>query len=230
MADADFGALIVTESGNALVTPQYYPLTLYQKVSVTSTSGGGAQTATVTITLPNSWGMVLPFAGSSKPAQGFVALAVTRRGNAITFTGYNMFDSVYTMHCFVFTQFEQSIPASGYGLAIWDAAGRLILTNESRVLTDMTTIGTQGSAGAGINIDTSIVGRYAVSPELSGVVYYRVDAGGHIVPIPAAFEASFDGINTHLRSAPTVNTGGAQQVGGESFGNTMKIINMDNYL
>lgn len=227
---AEWGAMIVNDQGNVMVTPQYSPMALYRKVSVSSSGGSSGQTATASITLPNSWAPVLPFVGTSKPGQGGVAISVSRSGNVVNFTGFNMYNSSFTMNCFLFTQFDQPMPASRYGMAIWDASGRLILTHETRVLTDINNVGVQGSGSAGLNINTTRAGRYAVSPELSGVVYYRDLTGGLIIPMPTAFEASFDGTNTFLRSAPMRPVSGLQQVGGTSFDNSMKVINIDNYL
>ncbi len=44
------------------------------------------------------------------------------------------------------------------GIAIWDEQGVCILTNESKVLTDVQAIGTNGSDSTGFSINTTLAG------------------------------------------------------------------------
>jgi hypothetical protein len=59
---------------------------------------------------------------------------------------------------FIFSLFSHR-QKPDYGLAVWDASGTLILTNETRTLSDVVTLGTAGvDASSGYNINTTLAG------------------------------------------------------------------------
>lgn len=87
------------------------------------------------------------------------------------------------------------------GMAIWDAAGKLVLTNESRVLSDLQTIGTPGANG-GINIDQTLSGPWAVAPAQLGqsIVVNNSTRPPTIYTINAYSACRFDGANTRINA------------------------------
>lgn len=95
-------------------------------------------------------------------------------------------------------------PNPGYGLAIWDENGTLILTNETRTLSDVQTYGT------GFNLNVTNGGKWAVSPvQLGAIVGVIRD------PYPRPFQgdygaaAFFNGSSTQLTAYLTQAPGGA---------------------
>ncbi|MEP8378900.1 hypothetical protein ABKS39_10655 [Enterobacter cloacae] len=85
---------------------------------------------------------------------------------------------------FIFFIFPQTKP--DYGLAVWDASGTLILTNETRTLSDVNVLGT--AADASLQDTTSIqllAGKWACMPAMLGLItgLYRLAVSrshGHI--------------------------------------------------
>ncbi|ATM51316.1 hypothetical protein CRN65_27285 (plasmid) [Klebsiella pneumoniae] len=78
---------------------------------------------------------------------------------------------------YFFTIFPQ--PKPDYGLAIWDASGTLVLTDKTRILTDVQ------SYGEGYNINITNEGKWAVSPLALGLVVGVVND-----PLPRPFQGS----------------------------------------
>ncbi len=104
-----------------------------------------------------------------------------------------------TAYVYFFSIFPQTKP--DYGLAVWDASGTLILTNETRTLSDVVTLGTAGvDASSGYNINTTLAGKWACMPAMLGLITGVVSAGGQPQPYSAIYKsmAKLEGSNTRI--------------------------------
>ncbi|EOC5256083.1 DUF1441 family protein [Enterobacter asburiae] len=109
---------------------------------------------------------------------------------------------------------------------IWDATGKLVLTNESRILSDLVTVGTPGATTGGINIDVTLPGSYAVAPAILGsqIIQNNNTKPPTIVNITAYSGCRFNGSSTRINAAPsTTSTGSA--AGGTTTGIALTAIN-----
>lgn len=232
---SDFGVLLTTSGGAAFVTPQSTPLCLYTVRSFTSSKVSDVLNQAVgNIVMPDMTQPVIPFCCASKPSSGSVAFIAERTSTGIKITGNNVIgNSSFTMTVLVFTFFEQTMPDPPWGLAIWDENGKLILTHESKVLTDIVTVGTWGSAG-GTAIDTTLAGRWAIVPDCSGQQQWQFSTGGPggaVISLDTGFSADYDGTNTRIRASLFSYPGGsAQMVGAINAGNVVTAINVSGYM
>lgn len=150
-----------------------------------------------------------------------------RNGGNIYVSGVNPYNQSFTLTAYVFAIFPQTLP--NWGLAIWDAAGKLVLTNESRVLSDLQTIGTPG-AGGGINIDQTLGGSWAVAPAQLGqtIIINNATQPPTIYTINAYSACRFDGANTRINAGGT-STGTGSSAGGTNTGISLTAINTSAY-
>ncbi|TWX76207.1 hypothetical protein FR731_20245, partial [Enterobacter hormaechei] len=160
---SDFGAMILMENGNPFVTPQSTPFCLYGKYSFNSSANGSSQQVAQYLSVPDDY-PVMVFIKTTNTAQPTPAMSYRIGGN-VYISGVNPYNQGFTLTAYVFAIFPQTLPA--WGFAIWDASGKLVLTNESRVLSDLQTVGTPGASG-GINIDQTLSGSWAVAPAQLG--------------------------------------------------------------
>lgn len=231
---ADYGALLALPNGAAFITPQSTPLALYTALSVSSQKiNDGLAQANVVIPVPDTSQPVIPFVITSKPSQGGVALSSVLSTDGLAVSGNNIFgNSQFTMTVYVFTFFQQPMPNPPYGMAVWDENRRLILTHETKVLTDMQTIGSWGNAG-GTSIDVTLPGRWAIVPACCGQTLWQFNnggPGGAIIPVPGSFGAMFDGANTRIAGQPSSYPGGqAQTVGTINAGNPVIALEVSKY-
>lgn len=222
---ADYGAMILLDNGNPFVTPQSTPFCLYRKVVVNS-DGNGVAYAEIPI-------------DPGYPAMAFCRISNT---NAPTFTSVGRAGGVirvssgtpagapktpHTLTAYIFAIFPQTLPA--WGFAIWDAAGKLVLTNESRVLSDLVTVGTPGTGG-GINIDQTLAGSWAVAPATLGMSLWQVMVQGQpvIISMMAYTGCRFDGVNTRINAVGN-QIGQGSPSGGSNTGITLTAINTAAY-
>ncbi|EKK4082365.1 hypothetical protein PNF79_003029 [Cronobacter dublinensis] len=232
---AEFGALLTTPSGEAFVTPQSTPLCLYAVRTFNSSKVNDTlQQAVGTIAMPDMSQPIVPFVYSSKPSTGSVALVAERTSSGMKFTGNNVNgNGSFSMTALVFTFFEQPMPNPPWGMAIWDESGKLILTHESRVLTDLVTIGTKGSGG-GTSIDITRQGQWAIVPDCSGQQQWQFATGGPggaVISLNTAFGAEYNGSSTRMHAALLSYPGGqAQMVGATNAGNTITAIDVSKYI
>ncbi|HFI6269047.1 TPA: hypothetical protein ACGRWC_000544 [Escherichia coli] len=179
---ATFGAYLRLSNGNIFVTPEATPMCLYtrQDISCPPTQNTSRYIA-VPINKP-----VMVFV---KTSIGGVTASVSRANSGQILCAFGRdTNNTYTATVYVFSIFSPSLPE--WGMAIWNASGELVLTNESRILTDIVTVGSPGNSG-GINIDQTLSGSYAICPQLLGAVVGQGSAS-----IYAA--AYYNGINTRI--------------------------------
>lgn len=118
-------------------------------------------------------------------------------------------------------------------MAVWDATGTLILTHETRTLSDVVTIGTAGvDASSGYNINTTRAGKWACMPVMLGLITGVVSAGGQPQPYVAIYKsmAKLEGSNTRIYARPqTTPSGSLQNVAYSNMRNVIMAINCANY-
>lgn len=166
---ATFGAYLRLSNGNIFVTPEATPLCLYRRVTLTSSYQ--------TVAVP-----------SNKPVMVFVKSHTASPVLAYRDTLSTVMIGAGNGYAYIFTIFSPSLPK--WGMAIWNASGELVITNESRILTDLVTVGVAGSRG-GIYIDQTLSGSYAICPQLLGA-----QVGQGAASIYAA--AYYNGVNTRI--------------------------------
>lgn len=129
----------------------------------------------------------------------------------------------FTLTAYVFAIFPQTLPA--WGFAIWDATGKLVLTNESRVLSDLQTVGSPGASG-GINIDQTLSGSWAVAPAQLGqtIIVNNSTQPPTIYTINAYSSCRFNGGSTRINAGGT-STGTGSPGGGTNTGISLTAIN-----
>lgn len=232
-----YGALITAPNGQAFVTPESTPLALHSVASFTSSEVSGYQRVTGYMPVPDINKPILPFLISNQPARGAPALSAgVIADGRLEINGINIFNDQFTITAFLFTHFAQPVPNPPWGMAIWDANRQLILTHETRVLTDLTTVGQRGvNSNSGFFINTTMPGRWAIVPQCSGQQVWRVSSGGPggvLMATPVMFSAVFNGNETRFLSAPTtyIGTGSAQQESGVNNGNVITAIEVSKYL
>lgn len=190
---SEFGAMILMENGNPFVTPQSTPFCLYGKYTFNSSSNGSYQRVEKYVSISSNY-PVMVFIKTTNTAQPTPVIAYRIGGN-IYISGVNPYNQGFNLTAYVFAIFEQSLPS--WGFAIWDASGKLVLTNESRVLSDLKTVGTPGKSG-GINIDQTLSGSWAVSPSKLGQAN-RNDAYS---------SCRYSGSSTRINAGALVSTSG----------------------
>ncbi|HGY3102709.1 TPA: hypothetical protein ACNVBN_003738, partial [Citrobacter freundii] len=169
---AKYGALISLPNGNPFITPDSTPMTLYRKVTVNSTLASDFNSATASVVINGQKGGIV-FARTSAAAK----ISASKNGNTFSVSASNYRSSSFVLEAYFFAIYPLTLPA--WGVAIWDAEGTLVLTNESRVLSDLTTIGSPGAATGGLNIDTYMAGKWAVNPMgLGSVLLHAGSAPG----------------------------------------------------
>lgn len=197
---ATFGAYLRLSNGNVFVTPESTPMCLYKRVALNSSQQQ-------TISVP-----------SGKPVMVFIK----NTNNTATGIAYRASSSTIVIppgngYAYIFSIFPPSLPK--WGMAIWNASGELVLTNESKILTDIVTVGTAGSKG-GIYIDQTLSGSYAVVPQILGAI---VGQGSATIYTAAYYNGST------TRICGKAAGGVAGQIGYINHGNAITAIKTDAY-
>ncbi|EFB4108335.1 hypothetical protein C0X82_000860 [Escherichia coli O53] len=220
---ADFGALIALENGNPFITPNSTPFCLYRRATANSANTGGTyQGASIDIPLDASYPAIV-FCKTSAQA----TVGATRVGNVIKVSSSSANGYSHTLTAYVFAIFPQTLPE--WGMVIWDDKRNVVLTDESRVLSDLVTIGTPGANG-GINIDQTLTGSYAVVPAILGSSLFQIMVQGQpvIVNVTAYAGALFNGTTTRINAVAS-QTGQGSPVGGTNTGIAITAINTAAY-
>ncbi|EPJ6133604.1 TPA: hypothetical protein ACYSDJ_004681, partial [Citrobacter freundii] len=193
---AKYGALISLPNGNPFITPDSTPMTLYRKVTVNSTLASDFNSATASVVINGQKGGIV-FARTSAAAK----ISASKNGNTFSVSASNYRSSSFVLEAYFFAIYPLTLPA--WGVAIWDAEGTLVLTNESRVLSDLTTIGSPGAAMGGLNIDTYMAGKWAVNPMGLGSVLLHAGSapGGQpiIQPVDVGTGCFNEGAGTRIK-------------------------------
>lgn len=229
-----YGAYILMDSGQPFVTPESAPLTLVSKKSATSSISNATASASVSFTVDTSKPFI-PFCVAVGGADHPVAFSSGLSGSTLTLKGAsNMGNNTknFTMDCYLFSTNERSSPNIDWGFCIWNAQGKVILTNEDRVLTDLSLIGTPGASNSGMGVSATLSGKWGVVPSACGGVVYHVDAGGPggvNVPIPYGFGARYLSGQTKIHVASGAASPGGVAVSSYSGYNAATVVNLSNY-
>lgn len=230
-----YGAYLLLDNGNPFYTPDSTPLRLASKHSVRSTITNANARASITINHNVSTPFV-PFVVARSDGNQPVAfsMGLPSGGNQVVINGFSYSGnntSNFTMEVYFFSMSPRSA-ASGYGMAIYNQSGQLILTHEDKVLTDMETVGSRGTPSAGIGANAERTGKWGVVPAFAGWYLFRVDSGGPgviIVPISAGFGATYNGIKTNMYPQILASNPSNQGAGSGSTGTPMTILNLAPY-
>ncbi|HIH4412263.1 TPA: hypothetical protein ACYSDQ_004902, partial [Citrobacter freundii] len=202
---AKYGALISLPNGNPFITPDSTPMTLYRKVTVNSTLASDFNSATASVVINGQKGGIV-FARTSAAAK----ISASKNGNTFSVSASNYRSSSFVLEAYFFAIYPLTLPA--WGVAIWDAEGTLVLTNESRVLSDLTTIGSPGAAMGGLNIDTYMAGKWAVNPMGLGSVLLHAGSapGGQpiIQPVDVGTGCFNEGAGTRIKGLSSTTASG----------------------
>lgn len=222
---ADWGALLVTETGAPFITPQSIPLALLSKKTVSIASGSGAVT---TITQSFTAGRpVIPFVCTTVDCVSRYSVS----GTTCTVTIMYPQAANGVARIYFFSIFAQSLP--DWGIAIWDEDGVCILTNETRVLTDIEAIGTSGSdAQGGYNIRATKAGKWGILPSRCGMVTGIINSGGTRPFVSEFFfSCAWVGSSTQISIASTAGApgGGVTDITYHNMRNQVYALNLANY-
>lgn len=159
-----YGAYLTTAGGGIFITPESIPLALTDK----RTLAPGAREVSVNYDPSRP---IIPFVvyNRAPPARnGASAAFVVSQSNGVCrlSTCYMSVEGGTVDVCF-FSIKPQVPPA--WGMAIWDENGTCILTNETRVLTDVQVLGNPADPNnSGTNFSTTLPGRWGVMPRMTG--------------------------------------------------------------
>lgn len=225
---AEYGVFIATSSGQPFITPSSTPMALHSKYTFNSTLSGSShvisQNIYIDTTLP-----LIPFVVSTRPASGTVPVSVSKQNGYIAVGAVNAVAQAFSITVYLFAIFPQPLPASRYGVAIWDATGKLILTHETKVLTDLATVGVRGGDNSGLNMNVITDGKWAVAPEPMGSAIYRIDNPQPVIyNLTYLSSCMFSGTQTQISAGPT-SAGSGSLVGTTSNYNSLTIVNVSQY-
>ncbi|HAT7555865.1 TPA: hypothetical protein JAW29_003118 [Citrobacter freundii] len=222
---AKYGALISLPNGNPFITPDSTPMTLFRKVTVNSTFGGDFNSASASVTIDGQKGGIA-FARTSAPAK----ISASKSGNTFSVDTSNYRGSAFVLEAYFFAIYPLTLPA--WGVAIWDAERTLVLTNESRVLSDLTTIGSPGAVSGGLNIDTYMAGKWAINPMGLGSVLLHAGSAPGGQPIIQSVDVGTgcfnEGAGTRIKGL-TSTTASGSSIGTTNSGIVITAINTAAY-
>lgn len=222
---AKYGALILLPNGNPFITPDSTPMTLYRKVTVNSTLASDFNSATASVVINGQKGGIV-FARTSAVAK----ISASKNGNTFSVSASNYRGLSFVLEAYFFAIYPLTLPA--WGVAIWDAEGTLVLTNESRVLSDLTTIGSPGAVTGGLNIDTYMSGRWAVNPMGLGSVLLHAGSAPGGQPIIQSVDVGTgcfnEGSGTRIKGLSSTTASGSS-IGTTNSGIVITAINTAAY-
>ncbi|GAB2953989.1 hypothetical protein [Hafnia psychrotolerans] len=160
---ANWGALFTDQYGNPWTTPDTTPMSLVQKIALTPSTGGE-------YTLPVNASS--PYIIACHATVNNVIFWLRKVDSTYTLSyavsGVGGNPGTVTIYIFGYV-IPQPLPK--WGVAIWNAAGQCILTNETKVMNPPTGYGTIGSTtDIGYLVDKTVTGKWAVMPRVMGVV------------------------------------------------------------
>ncbi|CAH0198100.1 hypothetical protein SRABI13_01656 [Erwinia aphidicola] len=222
---ANYGAFLTDQQGNPYYILDTLPLCLIEKKSFNITGG-----RVISVIHPNDSTFRLVFCRTNVAGSSFSYYLDT-----VT-TGSYVVDSRgaasgFTLDVYVFGYQYQTPPK--YGIAIWDSAGRCVITNETKVLRGIEVVGNQADPNAsGYNAAATLVGEWAVAPDVMGSFNGVINQGAQVYPIQAiAYTSAYkSGSSTVIKSEFVGDSGsGASNVQFYNRRNTIKAINVSMY-
>ena len=215
---SDYGVYLTTTDGRPFITANTVPVSLLTKVVA---SGSGKATASITI---DGSAMNIPFVLSDAPAFASYSL----NANTMTVTCRRTDDTGGTVNMQVYVFSTKTPVPPKWGIALWNSQGKCILTNETRVLRDIRTVGTKGSSSAGgTAINQTIAGKWAIMPDLAGNTAGVINQAPF--SIPQAFFARYNGSTTQISSILASTPPTAGQGSSTNSQNSVKAIDASLY-
>lgn len=223
---ADYGAILVDEFGIPFSTPDTTPMSLVSKTVYNFGGSGGDINLAVSVSSP----FVVAFKSDVTGVYGRLS------NNSGTYTltvGKLAGGSVGNVTVYIFgIVIPQPKPA--WGIAINNAQGQCILTNETKVMNPPVAVGTAGNpANLGYNIDTTLGGNFAVMPQMTGLMVGVIHSGGATRPFQSPIQAFayFNGSSTRISSTQTESAGGEQleNVGYSNSNDLIYVIDVSPY-
>ncbi|MFU2317780.1 hypothetical protein [Rahnella sp. PCH160] len=200
---ATWGALFTDQYGNPWITPDTTPMCLVQKIVLTPSTGG-------TYNLPVNSSS--PFIIACHATVNNVIFYINKLGSTYTLSyqvaGTGGSPGTVTIYIFGYV-IPQPLPK--WGVAIWNAAGQCILTNETKVMNPPVGYGTIGSTtDIGYLVDKTASGKWAVLPRVMGIVT-GVYSGSQARPYSSPIDtlAYYDGNSTRLSAGTRVAPSGS---------------------
>lgn len=190
-----WGALLTDQYGNPWVTPETTPMSLVNKIVINANTPG-------VYILPVNASSPFVVACHSTVDGAIFWISKANDTYGLNYSKAASSDSVGTVTIYIFgIVIPQSLPK--FGIAIWNAAGQCILTNETKVMPAPQSFGTIGNANdTGYFINKTVSGKFAVIPKIMGQINGTVNAGGQIRPVSSAIDtgAYYNGSSTRLYS------------------------------
>ncbi len=190
-----YGGFLNDESGNPFYIDGTLPLRLIDVRTFTSNPGAGFFDL-----YPDDGQIRFTFVSSTAEGYYFITQDLTNHGTNWILTSSVPNGTVITAYIFGYSV-ETFLPE--YGLAVWNDQGQLVITNETKVLSNIQTLGDRNSdTNSGMNLNVTLSGHWAVAPTLTGAIVGVVFQGSQPRPFSSFFYtcASFDGTNTVVRS------------------------------
>lgn len=221
-----FGALLSDTYGNPFYIDDTMPLCLVSKQQLILDIGSGTWVSS--FIHPNDGAIRFVFWDSPNP-NTYAYYQLNTSNNTWQITASCKSASIFTVNVYIFG-YQYQIPPK-WGMAIWDANKNCIITNDTKVLRGITPLGIEGAESSGYNIDTTIAGRWAIAPVVTGMVAGVINSGV-IRPWSATFYGSsyFNGASTRIISVPTdTPSGGVQNITYYNTRTRIMAIDISNY-
>ncbi len=222
----DFGVALTDDAGNPFYIKGTMPLTLIDKQTFTVPSGGLGSA----VIHPND-SVVRLFYYDTTVADAYAFYSRDSSGQGILTFGGNSSSAVITLYTF---GYQYQTPPK-FGIAVFDNASprRCIIHNQSKVLSNVQNLGTEGADTAGYNISQSLTGRWAISPVMTGVITGVVNQGAQNYPFQSLFYARslFNGSSSSVGSILDKGTpgGGTGNITYTNFRNRIFAIDVSRY-
>lgn len=214
----NWGALITADDGTQFITDESTPISL-QGIYTAS----GSNTVTQVIPYDTS-DVVLPFCVST--GNNFFAYGISGNTIQVTAQAADTDNSPFTFSVYLFTTRAQPVPS--WGVAIWDRNGKCILTNETKVLTDIQNQGTKGTNDSGLGMSRTLPGKWAILPEVAGYIVGVIQQRPFQIGI--GFASRYDGANTYIVPVQSSSIpAGGQPTGSLDAKTVVRAINVSRY-
>lgn len=219
-----FGALLTDDQGVPFYIDGTRPLTLINRITVNVSSGGGT-VYSQDLYADDGTERYVFIQSNNADTSSAEWLQLDNGVWRIYSTASNK-----TITVFIFGYANQPVPA--WGVAIWDASGNCILTNESKVLRDVTSLGDISNANAsGYLYSGTLGGSWAVAPVATGILTAVDNSSGQPRPVTVYFYSSayYNGTNTVINSHGDRSVAGISSPVYTSARNTLTAINVARY-
>lgn len=214
----NWGALITADDGTQFITDESTPVSLQ---GIYTASGSSLVTQVIPFDTSD---VVLPFCIST--GNTYFSYGISGNNIQVTAQAADTDSAAFIFTVYLFTTRAQPVPS--WGVAIWDKSGKCILTNETKVLTDIQNLGTKGASDSGLGLTRTMAGKWAILPEVSGYIVGVIQQ--RPFQIGVAFASRYDGINSYINPVQSSSFPAGGQVTGSLDAKTIvRAINVSRY-